>query len=266
MSTATANRPRSAPRIDPRLDERRRAVRRRHSRRRRLFVGCACVVTLFAAGAWPLLHSRLFAADHLVVTGNHHTPTPVVLAAAGLSTHPPLLDVHAGAAARAIEALPWVERATVSVHWPDGVSVALTERPAVAVVADGTGWAELDPTGRVLAVLPAAPAGLPHLVGLRSPGAPGSTLGAARPLLTVASQLPPAFKSEVQEVSPSPGGGVDLSLTGQVGVVFGAPTQLPSKFEDIASLLAGASLGPGDVLDVSVPDSPVVAHGAVAKS
>jgi hypothetical protein len=41
-------------------------------------------------------------------------------------------------------------------------------------------------------------------------------------------------------------------------VVFGTATQLPEKFEDVASLLAGAALSPGSVIDVSVPDSPVV--------
>jgi cell division protein FtsQ len=266
--STTTRPPRNANRVvvDRRLDERRRAVRRSHSRRRRVLVGLCGAVTLLVAGAWPLLHSHLFAADAVVVTGNRHTPTAEILEAAGLSTHPPLLDVHGGAAAKAVEALPWVASATVSVHWPDGVSVVVTERTAVAVVADGTGWAELDRTGRVLATLRAAPDGLPHLVNIRRPGAPGSTLHAARPLLTIASQLPPAFKGEVLAVAPAPGGGVDLALSGDLGVVFGAPTQLPSKFEDIASLLAGAPLVPGAIIDVSVPDSPVVANDGSAKS
>ncbi len=269
MSTATRTRTARSERgvlVDPRLDERRRAVRRRHSRRRGVIIGVCVVVTLFAAGAWPLLHSRLFAADDLVVTGNVHTPAGEILGAAGLADHPPMIDVHSAGAAAAVEALPWVAHATVSLRWPNGVTVAVTERHAVAVVADGSGDAELDATGRVLGTVASAPAGLPRLVGLKAPGAPGSTLKGARPLLTVASQLPPAFKARVDAVAPSPGGGVDLSLTGGVGVVFGTPTQLPSKFEDIASLLAGAALGPGAVIDVSVPDSPVVANGGPANA
>lgn len=267
MSTLT--RPRSgAPRveIDPRFDERRRAVTRRHSRKRAIVIGAGALVALFAAGAWPLLHSRLFSADHIVVSGNAHTPTSAILGAAGLAQHPPLIDVHAGAAERAIDALPWVASATVRVHWPTGVSVAVRERRPVAVAPAGAGiWAELDSTGRVLTTTSGAPV-LPELSGLARPGAAGSTLGSARPLLAVAARLPAAFKAMVQTMAPSPkGGGVDLSLAGGIGVVFGTPTQLPAKFEDIASILAGAKLAPGNVIDVSVPDSPAVAGGGATK-
>ncbi len=268
MSVGTRSRRGSAApvAIDPRIQERRRAVDRRHSRKRRVLVGALAALTLLGAGAWPILHSHFFAAEHIVVTGNVHTPTPTVLAVAGLAEHPPLIDVHAGAAERALDALPWVARATVGVNWPTGVAVTVTERRPVAAVQEGANaWAELDATGRVLATTTAAPT-LVQLTGVPRPGAPGSTLGAARALLGVAAALPVAFKAEVLRLAPAPTGhGVDLALAGGIGVVFGAPSQLPAKFEDIASLLAGAQLVPGAVIDVSVPDSPLVANDGAAK-
>ena len=252
-----ATRAGTAP-IDPRLADRRRAVTRRGPRRRRVLVAAAAVVSLLAAGAWPLLHSRVFSAAVVRVTGNVRTPTATVLSASGLGTHPPMIDVHAGALVAALDALPWVRTATVTLHWPDGVDVAIVERRAAAAVADRSAWAELDATGRVLATTPTAPAGLVTLTSVGTPGAPGTTLRSARRALAVAAALPPAFKALVQAVAPAPGGGVDLALAGGLGVVFGPPVALPAKFEDIASLLAGAHLAPGSVIDVTVPASPAV--------
>ncbi len=221
------------------------------------------VVVVLGASAWPLSRSRFLSATVVRVVGNDHTSVAAVLDASGLATHPPMIDVNAASAARRIEALPWVASARVALSWPDGVVVTVTERTAVAVVADGSvGWAELDSTGRVLATLPSAPSDLVHLVSTSPPGAPGTTLGAAGPSLAVAAALPVAFKAMVTAVSPSPGGGVDLALSDGIGVVFGTATQLPAKFEDVASLLAGAGLGSGSVIDVSVPDSPVVTSEA----
>ena len=244
--------------IDPRLERRRRAVRRRHSRRRRIIVIALAVVVSLGALAWPLAHSRYLSATVVRVVGIDHTSASAVLDASGLASHPPMMDINGPLSAARIEALPWVASARVDLEWPDGVVVTVTERTAVAVVADGAaGWAELDSTGRVLATVTAAPSGLVHLVSTGLPGAPGTTFEAAEPSLVVAAALPAAFKSMVTGVAPA-GHGVDLSLSDGITVVVGTATQLPSKFEDIASLLAGAGLRSGSVIDVSVPNSPVV--------
>jgi cell division protein FtsQ len=226
------------------------------------------VISILAAALWPLAHSRFLSARVLRVEGNRHTPIAVVLSAAGLSGHPPMIDVNAGADARAIEALPWISSATVRKAWPDGVVIRVSERRAVAVVAGGHGIAELDPTGRVLADVGSAPVGLARLLSVGTPGVPGTTLKGAGGCLGVAAALPPAFSGLVQAISPSPGGGVDLALSNGVGVILGPPTQLPAKFEDIASLLAGATLPVGSVMDVSVPQSPAVSppKGAAAST
>jgi cell division protein FtsQ len=224
----------------------------------------AVVVTLVAS-AWPLAHSRLLSANVVRVLGNAHTSAKAVLDASGLSTHPPMIDVNRSEVAARVEALPWVQSARVSLDWPDGVVVSLTERSAVAVVADGsTEWAELDSTGRVLAIVATPPSDLVHLVSAGSPGAPGSTLRAGIPSLVVAAGLPVAFKSMVSAISPSPGGGVDFALSDGIGVVFGTASELPAKYEDVASLLAGAGLAAGSVIDVSVASSPVVSTPAPA--
>jgi len=216
------------------------------------------VISILAAALWPLAHSRFLSARALRVEGNRHTPTALVLAVAGLSGHPPMIDVNAGSDAKAIEGLPWISSATVRKAWPDGVVIVVRERRAVAVVEVGHGVAELDRTGRVLADVGSAPAGLARLMSVGTPGPPGTTLKRAAGCLGVAAALPPAFAALVQAISSSPGGGVDLALSNGLGVILGPPTQLPAKFEDVASLLAGAALPVGSVIDVSVPQSPAV--------
>jgi cell division protein FtsQ len=135
--------------IDPRISARRAAVIKAQGRRRLyILVGIAAVVVL-AVGAWFVLHSPLFAARSVSVTGNVHETTAQVVAQAGLAGHPPLLDVNGGAAAARIEQLPWVRSATVRVSWPDGVHIAVTEEaPLAAVAVPGGRWAAVSACSR----------------------------------------------------------------------------------------------------------------------
>lgn len=268
---ATAG-PRRGDRVamDPRIRQRRDEVTRGHGRRRRRVVVALLVVVALGVGSWFLLHGSLFSARVLRVVGSVHTPPATVLAAAGLSNHPPLVDVAPGVAAARVERLPWVATASVRREWPDGVVVTVHERVPVAVVARGPAsgggpWAEVDRTGRVLADVPAPP---PHLVRLTTTGsapvvpAPGGDLGPSdRGALTVAATLPPAFASQVTAVVAEQGGTVGLQLTTPVTVELGSTTQLHAKYEDVAAILAGASLTAGDRIDVSVPESPWVVGG-----
>ena len=98
--------------------------------------------------------------------------------------------------------------------------------------------------------------------GPTAPGIPGSTLGRGdQSGLLVASTLPAAFRGQVTAVHVEPGNWVQLAMTTPIVVDIGATTQLPAKYEDVASLLAGAALHAGDVIDVSVPDAPTVTGG-----
>lgn len=270
MSPATLRRERvgaGPPAAHPRVAARRAAVTRRRSRPRLVLLVVLAVVTIAGGLAWPLLHSRFLSARVLRVEGNAHTTTAAILAAAGLASHPPMIDVSASKAAGAVDALPWVATASVRLSWPDAVVVRVTERRAVAVAAEGSRWAVLDPTGRVLAVEPSAPPGLAKLVSVAPPGSPGTTVSApARDCLSVAARVPVALASMLTAVSPSPAGGVDLALDDGVGVVLGSPTDLLAKFEDVASILAAERLPAGSVIDVSVPQSPAVTPPAAPVS
>ena len=79
------------------------------------------------------------------------------MAAAGLEDHPPLISVDPGPTAARVEALPVHRHAQVHRHWPDGVTISVTERVPKAVMASpGSSWSVLDGHGRTLVVDPVA--------------------------------------------------------------------------------------------------------------
>jgi cell division protein FtsQ len=246
--------------MDPRILRRRADVSRRQGRPRLIIeIAIASAVVLCGLG-WFVLHSGLTSARVIRVVGAPEGDTAAVVAAAGLTGHPPLIDIDPAAADARVEQLAWVGRATISRLWPDGVQVTVSRRVPIGVVAAGpTQWAEVDGTGRVLADLTSLPAGLVQLQVPAKPSGPGTWLAAsAGPGVAVASTLPAAFAGQVTIVDARSAGAIRLQLTTPVSVSLGGAGDLPAKYDDIATILQHATLHPGDVIDVSVPGSPVV--------
>ena len=120
-------------------------------RRRLVIAGGVLGVAALLVGGWFLVHTPLFSARSVTVTGNVHETAAQVVSQAGLAGHPPLLDVDAGAAAARLEKLPWVRTASVHVSWPDGVHIAVTEETPTFTVNTAAGkWESLSSDGRVL--------------------------------------------------------------------------------------------------------------------
>jgi cell division protein FtsQ len=254
--------------MDPRIGRRRAAVTRAQGRRRLHVVVVGVVVVALAVAALIVLHTSLFSARHVRVVGAQHTGRSRVLRVAGLVGGPPLIDVSSGADVARLEALPWVAHASVARHWPDSVVVRVVERVPVAAVAAGDRTGEtvlVDATGRVLARVTAAPAGLPVLSSPARPGRPGTTLGpAARPGLLVADDARRILPGRVRGVAVDAGGAVVLDLGSGVRATLGPASAAGSKLAALASVLAGAPPTGPELIDVSVPGEPTVAPGASA--
>ncbi len=99
--------------MDPRISARRTAVIREQGRRRLIIGSVVLGAVALLVGGWFLLHTPLFSARSVTVTGNVHETSAQVMAQSGLADHPPLLDVDTGAVAARLEQLPWVRTATV---------------------------------------------------------------------------------------------------------------------------------------------------------
>jgi len=262
-SRGRPGRSRGGGRIDPRISARRTAVIKEQGRRRLVIAGIALGVVALLVGGWFLLHTPLFSARSVTVTGNVHETAAQVVSQAGLASHPPLLAVNAGAVATRLEQLPWVRTATVHVSWPDGVHIAVTEETESLTVTTVEGkWDLLSDDGRVLAQSATRPPGLLLLTVPQPAGETGTQLSARDAAgLRVASTLPASFVGQVTGVTVEPAGWVQLVLTTPVVVDIGTAAELTAKYEDVSSILAGASLHNGDVIDVSVPDAPTVTSG-----
>ncbi len=248
--------------MDPRLRRRWVDVRREEGRRRlRVLAGITAVVAVAGAG-WAATGSPVLDLDRVVIEGAVHTGVDDARFASGLRLGEPLVDVDERAAARGVEALPWVDRATVRRHWPGEVRIHIVERKPVAVTgAGGGGVALIAGSGRVLDWVAEAPPGMPGLAGVPPAGPAGSTLSAdAVPPLSVAVALPPELRARTVGVAPVDGGRgeVEIRLRPEGSVRLGPPVDLDKKFDAIRAVLAQVDLGNLAVLDVRRPDSPVL--------
>jgi cell division protein FtsQ len=253
---------------DPRLTQRRQQIARSKTRRRVIIVGVVFSVVLAAGGGWALLHTSLFSAKTVTVSGATHESDAQVVAAAGLQHHPALISIDAGAAEAGIDALAWVKTSSVSLHWPSTVKITVTERTPVAIVSSGADVALVDASGRVLVyqhapTAPEAASLAKGLIPIVTAKPITMAVGSSVPdwvhgSLQVAGSLPLAFKGQVAQIHANADGTVTLQLTTPVSVTMGTATQLEQKYSDIASVIAGATLHPGDVLDVTVPQASTI--------
>ena len=239
-----------------------RAPRPRRRRVVLIVLAVVSAVIILVSGVEWTLRSPLFRVRHVAFVGLRHESAGAVLAASGLASDPPIIDVSAASLDARLARFPWVQSVAVVKHWPNRVVVRVTERTAVAVAyAPGHVLVYVDATGHDLGVAPRT-ANLPTLIYDHPRAATWPFLVAGRAAAYVASQLPPAFSSQVSTITVNAAGDVTLALTTPVRFVLGPATNLHAKWVSIASVIAHARLAPGDVVDVSVPGSLAVTGGA----
>ena len=251
--------------IDPRIRQRREQVERSRTQKRIRWVAAAAGVAVLVVLGVLALHTAPFEAKVVTVTGPHPNTTALAIeTAAGVLHRPPLIDVDPGPAAARVESLPFIASARVVRHWPDGVSIAVTERtPVTAMAGPASAWSTLDGAGRTLVVTPAKPV-LPLLVVTSAKGpvhpAPvgGTVAPAAEPGLLVARTLPPAFAGQVVSITVAADATVSLSLDSGLVVLLGTTSDLTAKYEDVAAIIAHAPLHGAHTIDVTVPQTPTV--------
>jgi cell division protein FtsQ len=227
-----------------------------------IVVGVLCLLLVLSGVTYAALHSPLFSATTVLVTGEHHETASQIERAAGLAGAPPMISVDPASIKLRLEAaFPWIDTATVTPSWPHTVSIRVVERRPVAVVASTNGVLVLvDLTGRRLGLARPGQT-LPRIEYTATIGgqtSPGQISGAAEPGLLVAATLPPAFAWQVSVIQVSPIGWVALHLDTPVTFLLGPASNLGAKYEDVAAVIARTTLHAGDVVDVSVPQAMTV--------
>ena len=269
--------PRPRVRIDPRIRQRRIQVKREEGRRRLRSITVGSTLLGLVAMAFVTLHSPLLAVRHVRVSGASRVSAADIAAAAGVAGHPSMIDVS-GRAARAVERIPWIDKAVVRRQWPSTVSIVVTERIPVAIVGVSGTAVTVDVSGRVLGpagtmVLPAVVAdGDPALGGMpggpvpkpvtaTAPGPPGTwTDPIYRPGLVVASALTPTLLARLTKIVVSGDGSVRLGLAGGGAAILGGTDGVGDKLLAVETILTRAPIGSGTI-DVTVPSAPVLTGG-----
>jgi cell division protein FtsQ len=226
------------------------------SRAGRTFTAVLAVATVGAL-AWSGSRSALFDVDHIDVVGSFLVSPAEAAEAAGPLRRVPLAEVDTTAAARRVEALPFVRSARVERVFPNRVRIRLTERmPAAFATRPAGGFALLDDTGRVLADRPERPPDLPEVTGAGEILPPGKWLPSARPALAAYLALTEPLRRQVSTAAVQ-GESVTLRVGGR-DVQFGPPEHLDAKVAALGALLDHLGDRPVVAVDVRVPSVPVV--------
>ena len=227
----------------------------------KVMLSFALIVTAIAlAGQWAL-HQSIFRVQHVTLLGVRHEDPARVLLASGLSSHPTMIGLSAGAIESNLASFSWIRSVSLTKRWPNSVVVTVHESVPVAVAFNSKHQLQfVDSSGHDLGAAPLN-ANYPTLIWEHPTSATWPFERAGRSAALVASRLPKAFSSQVSEVEEAANGVVTLKMTTPVTFVLGPATSLHAKFVAIASVIARTTLKPGDIVDVSVPDELAVTGG-----
>lgn len=255
--------------VDPRFRARRIAVRKQAGRRRLRRLVALIATAVAALAAVIVLESPILDVDEVAVVGTRTLDPALVGEAAGIDVGAPLLLTDLDAAARSIEALPWVAEADVSRDLPNRVTVEVTERVPSALVSIGGSTALVDASGYVLAAgdpttYPPHVARTPPFIDVVVPEDITRTLPAAGGIVDREVHAAVALAERLRE---NPAGTVaaihleptlSLDLTDGGRVELGDDRQLDLKVEAFRTVVARVDLHCLDTLDLRVPTHPVV--------
>ncbi|MEI7546781.1 MAG: FtsQ-type POTRA domain-containing protein [Actinomycetota bacterium] len=218
--------------IDPRIRARRTAVRKAEGRRRLIILGIAAGVVVAIILVIAVLASTLFDVRTVNVQGAVYTDQEVLdEVVAGLKGHAILLvDTHA--AEVKLQAVPWVEQATVKTDFPHSVYIDIRERRPIATFqGHDNQFRVIDVQGRVLDVIPGQPVDYMLITGRNPDIARGEFAPAP---YASAAQLVVALPTEIRSITTSVGvdtatGGLTMLLSGSVKVRLGDLRNLDEK-------------------------------------
>jgi len=215
-----------------------------------------------AAVAGWVTSSSLFDARTVAVTGNRHLSRPQILGLAQAGPGTNLVWFSPGRVAGRLERSPWISSAHVWRALPSTLTIAVTERTALAVaVTDGDRRYLVAGDGTVLAIA-GARGRLPE-IQVRGSLRIGAKVAANTPGLEVLTAMTAFLRSDVQRVFVDRTGQLIVTLDGGTPVVYGDASGATEKARAVSGLLAWAARH-GVVptrLDVRVPDHPALLPG-----
>jgi cell division protein FtsQ len=247
-TTGTTGAPRP---LDPAAERTRRRFARRQWARRwlawRYVVAVALLLALVAGGLWLVFASSTLAVEQVQVQGERTLSEDEVRAAAAVPVGEPLARVDLTAITARVQALAVVRSATVTRHWPDGVTIAIVERTPVAVVDVSGRVRGMDAEGVLFRDYPHPPPGLPMVQT-----STGTGPDALREAAEVVTALPDDLAVRVDHVDVATVDQISLVLRDGRTVEWGSAEESELKAEVLVPLLQHKA----ERYDVSVPGQP----------
>jgi cell division septal protein FtsQ len=251
-------------RIDPRLRQRRIAVRRAEGRRRLRVLLIALGIAALMAGAYAITRSPLLDLDQVEVTGAIGPQVDDVVAATGLESGEPLMDVDLERAEAAVTDLSWVLSAEVGRSWPGTITVDVIRRVPVAVLptGDGTGVV-IDAEGVAITRTPNTIGDLP-VITVTASGDLGEIQDFALPVIPVIQALPADLEPWVETFGIDYGGATNgdgelvLDLVGRARAELGTGTDIEAKLDALRTVLGRVDRTCIDLIDLRIAELPVV--------
>jgi cell division protein FtsQ len=196
-------------------------------------------VAIVAGVAWALLDSRFFVVRSVQVTGTHLVTGSEVRSAAAIPPGLPLIRVNSAAIAQRVERIRQVQSAQVSRDWPDGVTIAVTERTPALAVQSGGGYQLIDRYGVAVEPSLRRPPGLPLFQvaagAVSVPALRGSP--AVYAAAVVVHELPRYLARAVVSVQAPSASEVTLKLARGITVVWGGTDRPAEKARELALLM-----------------------------
>jgi cell division protein FtsQ len=242
-----------------RFRQRRIAVRRQEGRRRLWWLVVAGSVVVAILIVLLLLTSPILSVRRVSVEGVVYAdPEKVGEVVASLKGDPILTaDLHG--AAKDLEAIPWVEKARVSMHLPSSVHIEVVERKPLAFFRAVDGFNRvIDLDGRVLDVIEGDLVDYPFINGTGPNLSAGDLVG--QPFLgavQLINALPRELRVRLVSAAVTPEGEVTLGLTDDVEVLFGRPEGFQEKLVALVNAIKREGSSRYSVVDVSTGEASV---------
>ena len=257
--------PRRRPAADRRIAERRKAIVAARVRRRRRILGWALAAMALAAGVAWLIRTPLFGLSAVRVDGTQAVAEAQVLEASKVRIGEPYLGLDLAAIRDRVAALPRVAAVQVTRDYPSSLRIAVTERPPVASVSDGSAYWLVAADGTVLDPVGGQPADLPYVASVPLPDGvgPGSRLPPGNELanaLTALGGMDPQLKRQVTGVNARTLDSLEFTLKDGTRVLYGLAVDQRAK--DAAVQLIRRTLKregrEAQRIDVRNPSAPTV--------
>jgi cell division protein FtsQ len=245
---------------ETRLRARRIAVNRQAGRRRLRRLVVLAAVLLVAVGLLASLGSSSFGVREadVRVSGNVYTDQVALRAAIDSVIGTPVILVDTEALEAEIEAIPWVDEASVRTDLPYGLVIDISERePVLSYPGPDDLFRVLDGEGRVLDVIDGWPFEYLLLVGVEPPAlaagefAPPGYVGAA----TLGRTLTGSILDRVSLVQVDEAGNdLVVVLDDDTEIRFGAARDLFAKLVRLETVYASGAASSAAVIDVSTDE------------